>query len=139
MLKDHYMPYSNSVMVMLRSLLEEYNIDYTKDDVIDLLIEQAESERENCDYIKPLIRPFKVMVGLIIPIAAYIGKKLIDDAEMIEALKFSLLIIFIIIVLFAAVIAFAPLVKEMNPNYIKYTEFIYNLKQLKIFKENKDK
>lgn len=133
------MPYSNSVMVMLRSLLEESNIDYTKDDVIDLLIEQAESERENCDYIKLLIRPFKVMVGLIIPIAAYIGKKIIDDAEMIEALKFSLLIIFIIIVLFATVIAFAPLVKEMNPNYIKYTEFIYNLKQLKIFKENKDK
>lgn len=75
MLKDHYIPYSNSVMAMLRSLLEEYNIDYTKDDVIDLLIEQAESERENCDYIKPLIRPFKVMAGLIIPIAAYIGKK----------------------------------------------------------------
>lgn len=138
MLDDFYVLYSQKRMKMLFEILKKYQINYKDSDKINMLIAQAEKEKESNNPIVPLKKPFKILGTIIIPIVVYVAKELTDIVNKYELLTMTLIVCMVIICLFSIVISLYPVIKELY--YIdgkKYDYLIYDLKQILIFYNDK--
>ena len=140
MLENHYKPYSKERMKLIRELFNEYHLDSNDNSTIDLLISESETEKIACDFLLPLQKPLKALMGLIIPIVAFVAKKFAESYEDVNnLLKLSVETIIIVICIFSMGLALGPAIKGiLYRDYNKYSELIYDLRQLKIFKDTHD-
>lgn len=76
MLDEHYTPYSESRMKMVIEVLTKYNININDPELLDMLINEAKYAQIHCDYLAPLIKPFKTLGAITIPIIAFVAQKI---------------------------------------------------------------
>ena len=134
MLENYYVPYSQKRMNMVIRLLEEYNIDITNSESIDLIIQEAKRAQIQKDYIAPLKTPLKTLGAVVVPVIIYAAETIRDNVTRDQKIMVALDILTIIILLFSACLACIPLAKEfVYQDYNKYNELISDLAQIKIF------
>lgn len=139
MLKEHYTPYSKERMDMIINVLHEYNIDIHNTNTINLLIEEAQKAQIQSDYLLPLKKSLKTLATIIVPIVAYVAKKIGDSTSQDTMITIALQIIAIAILIFSLILSLTSVIKDfLCRDYNKYGELIYDLRQLKLFyvKEN---
>lgn len=140
MLKNHYSPYSHKRMRMVIEVLEEYKIDISNTNLIDMLISEAEIAQIQCDYLTPLKKPLKTLGAIIIPIVVYIAKEIKSKAPPEDQLTLAILALIIILLIFSVFFALVPIAKDfLYRDYNKYDNFISDLRQIKIFYSNDKK
>jgi hypothetical protein len=138
MLKEHYKPYSNKRINMVLKLLNNYNITQFDTERINFLIDQAKESQIAMDPFLPIIKPFKVLCTVIIPIGAYAAQKVADKSSVESLVIASIELICIIICLFVIFYALFPTLRNLlYRDYSKYDDLIYDLNQIKIFQPRK--
>ncbi len=137
MLDEHYVHHSQDRINMLLKILEMYNIDATDTNSIDLLIEQASEDKSKYNPFTPIKGPLKTLASIIIPILAYVATTFAEAIDTKELITISLQLIIIILCVSSMIFSLLPIIKDMlYSDSNKYDELIYDLKQLKLFKEN---
>ena len=137
MLEQHRIPYSQNRIQILLELLSIHKVDITKQETIDLLIEQAKEEKLRCDPFALVKKPLKTLSSVIIPILAFVATKYAEAITIDTLLVLALQVIIIILASTAMIFSILPIVKELiYRDATKYDELIYDLKQLKIFEYN---
>jgi hypothetical protein len=138
MLDEHYKPYSEKRMKMAVDVLKQYGLDPGDVETIDRLIEEAKYAQEECDYVETLKKPVKILGAMIIPIVAFIAKEISEAASFDERILMAMQAIIVIILIFSLVFLLIPTIKEfLYFDYNKYEEFMYDMRQLKIFHTDK--
>ena len=139
MLKKHYSPYSQKRMDMVIDILKEYSINVQNINTLDLLIEEAQKAQIQCDYLLPLKKPLKILGTIIFPIIAYVAEKIGDTASKSEIITMAVQIIVIVLLIFSLIFSLTPIVKDfLYRDYNKYSELIYDLRQIKLFYAKED-
>lgn len=134
MLSKHYEPYSEERMNMVINVLTQYRIDIHNVASLDMLITEAQYAQIYCNYLEPLKKPCKVLGGMIIPIIAFVVKKIANAIGQIEMITMAVMAISLILLVFSLLFLIIPILKEiLYLDYNKYNEFIYDLRQIKIF------
>ena len=90
------------------------------------------------DILGPLVKPIKYMWAIILPITAYTMKRIAEEVSTNQLVIISIQIIMVIVIIIMISFVIFPLLRELNPDYSNYDQLIYDLEQLKIFKEKKD-
>lgn len=137
LLNEYRKPYSRDRMKMLINLLKDYGIKLNSSDSfdkVDLLIKQAEEDKIKYRPFLFLYKFLQVFTSITIPVVAWVATKIAEGLT-IENL---IVIVFIYVVLVAMFLLCAFSIKSfiievIYPDYNKYEELIYDLKQLKIF------
>lgn len=139
MLDKHYTPYSKERMDMAIEVLTNYKIDINNFESLDMLIEEAKYAQISCDYISPLIKAIKTLGAIIIPIIAFAAKKICDPATQDEMLMMAIQTTALILLFSSLIFLLTPLIKELlYLDYNKYNEFIYDIRQIKLFYAKKN-
>lgn len=139
MLDEHYTPYSERRMKMVIEVLTKYKIDIQNSELLDMLIEEAKHAQINCDYLAPLIKPFKTLGAITIPIIAFVAQKIGDAATQDEMIIMAVQAITLILLIFSLIFLLTPTIKELlYRDYNKYNEFIYDIRQIKLFYAKED-
>lgn len=134
MLDEHYRPYSGERMKKTEEVLKLYGLDSGDAETIDRLIEEAKYAQEKCDYAEALRKPFKTLGAMIIPIVVYVANEISEAASYDEKILMAVQAIVVIILAFSLVTLLAPTVKDfLRSEYNRYEEFIYDMRQLKLF------
>lgn len=134
MLNDHYSPYSQKRMNMIIKILQQYQIDFHNVSSIDLLIEEAQAAQIQYDYLLLLKKPLKMLSAVIIPIVAYVANKIGDTASQTEVIQISIIAIIVILLIFSLILSLGSIFKDIfYHEYNKYEDFIYDLRQVKLF------
>lgn len=134
MLKEHYTPYSQKRMLMIINMLKEYEIDIHNASSIDMLIEEAKLAQIQCNYIAPLKKPFKTLGAIVIPIIAFVAKKIGTAATIDEMITIATQVIILVLLFFSLIFSLTPIIKNiLYRDYNKYNDLIYDLRQIKLF------
>ena len=134
MLKKYYTPYSEKRMEIIINVLKSYNINIQNIHSLDMLIEEAKLAQVQCDFIAPLKKPFKTLSAIIVPIIVFVIQKIGNSATINEMTYWAAEVIYITILIFSLIILLTPIIKNiLYRDYYKYDEFIYDLRQLKLF------
>ena len=134
MLKEHYTPYSEKRIDMTINVLKEYGIDIQSPDSLDMIIDEAKLAQIQCDYISPLKKPLKTLSAIIVPIIAFVAQKIGNATTTDKMITMATQVIVIILLLFSLIFSFTPIIKDILYNdYNKYENFIYDLRQIKLF------
>lgn len=134
MLKEHYTPYSERRMLMTINVLKNYKIDIHNSTSIDMLIEEAKLAQIQCDYIAPLKKPLKTLVGIIVPIIAFVAQKIGNAATTNEMITMAAEVISLVLSFFSLTFLLTPIIKDiLYSDYNKYDDLIYDLRQIKLF------
>ena len=137
MLDEHYTPYSKSRMKMVIEVLTKYNINDPES--LDMLINEAKYAQIHCDYLAPLIKPFKTLGAITIPIIAFVAQKIGEAATQDEMITMAAQTITLILLIFSLIFLLTPTIKELlYIDYNKYNEFIYDMRQIKLFYAKED-
>ena len=137
MLNNHYKPYSRNRITMVINLLNKYNISQFDTERIDLLINEAHRTKILMDPFLPIIKPFKALCTIVIPISAYVAQKIADKSSIESLISVSIEMICIIICIFVALYALFILIKDLlYRDCSKYDDLINDLYQVKIFQSN---
>lgn len=139
MLNDHYEPYSQKRMTMIIDVLDKYKIDIHNIESLDMLIEEAKQEQLHCDYLQPLKKPIKTLGAIIIPIIVFVAQKIGDAATLDETITIAAEAITLILLFSSLIFLLIPSFKNLlYRDYNKYNEFIYDIRQLKLFYISKE-
>ena len=139
MLNEHYAPYSENRMKMVIDVLTKYGIDIHDFRLLDMLIDEAQNAQIHCDYLAPLKKPIKTLGAIIIPIIAFIAQKIGNTATQDDMITMAAQAITLILLIFSLIFLLTPAIKELlYLDYDKYNEFIYDLKQIKLFYAKED-
>ena len=139
MLDEHYTPYSKSRMKMVIEVLTKYNININDPESLDMLINEAKYAQIHCDYLAPLIKPFKTLGAITIPIIAFVAQKIGEAATQDEMITMAAQTITLILLIFSLIFLLTPTIKELlYIDYNKYNEFIYDMRQIKLFYAKED-
>lgn len=134
MLENHYIPYSEKRMNITIEVLKKYNIDIKNLDSLDMLIMEAKYAQIQCDLFSQFKKPFKTLGAIIIPIVVFVAKKISETATETQMLNMAVLTIILILLIFSLIFSFVPIVKDIfYIDYNRYDEFIYDLRQIKLF------
>ena len=134
MLENHYIPYSKKRMNMTIEVLKKYNINIENLDSIDMLITEAKHAQTSCDFLSQFKKPFKTLAAIIIPIVAFVAKKISEATTPTKMLNMATLAIILILLIFSLIFSFIPIIKDLfYRDYNKYNELIYDLRQIKLF------
>lgn len=134
MLENHYIPYSKKRMNMTIEVLKKYNINIENLDSIDMLITEAKHAQTSCDFLSQFKKPFKTLGAIIIPIVAFVAKKISEATTPTKMLNMATLAIILILLIFSLIFSFIPIIKDLfYRDYNKYNELIYDLRQIKLF------
>ena len=138
MLENRYIPYSEKRMNMTIEVLKKYNIDIKNLDSLDMLITEAKYAQIQSDLFSQFKKPFKTLGAIIIPIVVFVAKKISETATETQILNMAVLTIILILLIFSLIFSFVPIVKDIfYINYNRYDEFIYDLRQIKLFYSKK--
>lgn len=139
MLENHYSPYSQERMKMVIDILKKYNINVQNDNTLDLLIDEAQKAQIQCDYLLPLKKPIKVLGAVIFPIIAYVAETISDTATQSEIIIIAAQIIVIVLLIFSLLLSLTLIIRDcLYRDYNKYSELIYDLRQIKLFYAKED-
>lgn len=139
MLDEHYTPYSESRMKMVIEVLTKYKIDIHNFEALDMLIDEAKHAQIHCDYLAPLKKPLKTLGAIIIPIIAFVAQKIGDAATQDEMIIMAAQAITLVLLVFSLIFLLTPTIKELlYIDYNKYNEFIYDMRQIKLFYAKED-
>ena len=139
MLNEHYAPYSENPMKMVIDVLTKYGIDIHDFRLLDMLIDEAQNAQIHCDYLAPLKKPIKTLGAIIIPIIAFVAQKIGNTATQDDMITMAAQAITLILLIFSLIFLLTPAIKELlYLDYDKYNEFIYDLKQIKLFYAKED-
>ena len=134
MLENHYIPYSEKRMSMIIKVLKEYKINIENVDSIDMLITEAECAWVKYDFLPQFEKDFKTICTIIIPIVLFVANKISESATPTDILNAAALAIFFILLIISFVFSFRFIIKDLfYHEYNKYTELIYDLRQVKLF------
>ena len=134
MLENHYIPYSEKRMNMTIEVLKKYNINIENLDSLDMLIDEAKYAQIQCDFLSQFKKPFKTLGAIIIPIVVFVAKKISEAATETQMLNMAILAIILILLIFSLIFSFVPIVRDLfYCDYNRYNEFIYDLRQIKLF------
>lgn len=134
MLENYYIPYSEKRMNMTIEIFKKYNIDIDNLNSLDMLIEEAKYEQIKSDYLSQFKKPFKLLGSTIIPIIIFVAKKISESATETQMVNMAALTIILILLIFSLIFSFVPIVKDIfYRDYNRYDEFIYDLRQIKLF------
>lgn len=134
MLKEHYTPYSKKRINMTINVLRDYGIDIQSPDSLDMLIDEAKLAQIQCDYISPLKKPLKTLSAIIVPIIAFVAQKIGNATTTDKMITMAAQVIVIVLLLFSLIFSLTPIIKDILYNdYNKYENFIYDLRQIKLF------
>ena len=134
MLENHYIPYSEKRMNMTIEVLKKYNINIKNLDSLDMLITEAKYAQIQCDLFSQFKKPFKTLGAIIIPIVVFVAKKISETATETQILNIAGLTIILILLIFSLIFSFVPVVRDLfYRDYSRYNEFIYDLRQVKLF------
>ena len=134
MLENHYIPYSEKRMNMTIEVLKKYNINIKNLDSLDMLITEAKYAQIQCDLFSQFKKPFKTLGAIIIPIVVFVAKKISETATETQILNIAGLTIILILLIFSLIFSFVPIVRDLfYRDYSRYNEFIYDLRQVKLF------
>lgn len=134
MLENSYIPYSEKRMNMTIEVLKKYNINIENIDSLDMLITEAKYAQAECDFLSQFEKPFKILGSIIIPIVVFIAKKISETATSTDMYNMAELVIILVLLIFSLIFSFIPIIKDLfYRDYNKYTELIYDLRQVKLF------
>ncbi|EFD04669.1 hypothetical protein [Peptostreptococcus anaerobius] len=134
MLENYYIPYSKERMDMTIEVLKKYKINIENVDSLDMLITEAKYAQAECDFLSQFKKSFKTLGSIIIPIVVSISKKISEAATLTDIINMAALEIILILLIFSLIFTFAPIIKDLfYRDYNKYTELIYDLRQVKLF------
>lgn len=134
MLQDCYIPYSEKRMNMVIEILKKYNININDLDSIDRLIDEAKLAQIQCDYLSPLKKTLKILMGIIIPIVVFLVDKIDIKISQNELIDIVARLIILIVLIFSFIFCLIPIVNALlYYDYNKYDELIYDLRQIKLF------
>lgn len=134
MLENYYIPYSEKRMDMIIEVLKKYKINIENADSLDMLITEAKYAQAECDFLSQFEKPFKTLGAIIIPIVVFIVKKISESATPTDVTKMAALAIILILLIFSLIFSFVPIIKDLfYRDYNKYTELMYDLRQVKLF------
>ncbi len=134
MLENHYILYSKKRMDMTIEVLKKYKINIENVDSLDMLITEAKYAQAECDFLSQFEKPFKTLGAIIIPIVVFVAKKISESATPTDILNMAALAIILILLIFSLIFSFVPIIKDLfYPDYNKYTELMYDLRQVKLF------
>ncbi|EFQ48966.1 hypothetical protein [Lactobacillus iners] len=134
MLENYYIPYSEKRMDMIIEVLKKYKINIENADSLDMLITEAKYAQAECDFLSQFEKPFKTLGAIIIPIVVFIVKKISESATPTDVIKMAALAIILILLIFSLIFSFVPIIKDLfYRDYNKYTELMYDLRQVKLF------
>ncbi len=134
MLEKHYIPYSEKRMDMTIEVLKKYKINIENVDSLDMLITEAKYAQAECDFLSQFGKPFKTLGAIIIPIVVFIAKRISESATPTDILNIAALAIILILLIFSLIFSFVPIIKDLfYRDYNKYTELMYDLRQVKLF------
>lgn len=139
MLDEYYIPYSESRMKMVIEVLTKYNVNIHDPESLNMLIDEAKCAQIHCDYLAPLIKPFKTLGAIIIPVIAFVAQKIGEAATQEQMITMAAQYIALILLIFSLIFLLTPTIKELlYIDYNKYNEFMYDMRQIKLFyaKEN---
>ena len=104
-----------------------------------MLINEAKYAQIHCDYLAPLIKPFKTLGAITIPIIAFVAQKIDEAATQDEMITMAAQAITLILLIFSLIFLLTPTIKELlYIDYNKYNEFIYDMRQIKLFYAKED-
>ena len=139
MLREHYSPYSKKRIDMVIDVLREYNIDIHNENTINLLIDEAQKAQVQSNYLLSLKKPLKTLAAIIVPIVVYVAEKIGDNASQDEMITIAVQVIIIILLISSLIFALTSIVKDiLYRDYNKYSELIYDLRQIKLFFAKED-
>ena len=119
---------------MTINVLKNYKIDIHNSTSIDMLIEEAKLAQIQCDYIAPLKKPLKTLVGIIVPIIAFVAQKIGNAATTNEMITMAAEVISLVLSFFSLTFLLTPIIKDiLYSDYNKYDDLIYDLRQIKLF------
>ena len=134
MLENYYIPYSEKRMDMIIEVLKKYKINIENADSLDMLITEAKYAQAECDFLSQFEKPFKTLGAIIIPVVVFISKKISEAATLTDILNMAALVIILILLIFSLIFSFVPIIKDLfYRDYNKYTELMYDLRQVKLF------
>ncbi|ARU65343.1 hypothetical protein FWK45_08090 [Histophilus somni] len=134
MLENHHIPYSEKRMGMTIEVLKKYKINIENVDSIDMLITEAKYAQAECDFLSQFEKPFKTLGAIIIPIVIFVAKKISEAATPTDILNMAALAIILILLIFSLIFSLVPIIKDLfYRDYNKYTELMYDLRQVKLF------
>lgn len=134
MLKEHYIPYSEKRMNMIIGVLKKYKINIEDLDSLDRLINEAKYAQLQCDFLSQFKKPFKTLGAIIIPIVVFVAKKISETTIEAQILNMAGLAIILILLIFSLIFSFVPIIRDLfYHDYNMYNEFIYDLRQIKLF------
>ncbi|MBO4291682.1 MAG: hypothetical protein J5898_07225 [Lachnospiraceae bacterium] len=138
MLEEHYKPYSKRRMNMMIHLLDDYHVTINNKK-IDLLISEAKCAQSDYDYISKIKKPIKLIAGSILPLIVYCSNKIGEHMTLEEIVYWvSYLIVIIVFVYAFLFMVFSDIKDLLLYNYNMCDEFIYDLRQIKIFYHKKN-
>ena len=134
MLENNYIPYSEKRMNMTIEVLKKYKINIENIDSLDMLITEAKYAQTECDLLSQFEKSFKILGSIIIPIVVFIVKKISETATPTDIYNMAELVIILVLLIFSLIFSFMPIIKDLfYHDYNKYTELIYDLRQVKLF------
>ena len=99
-----------------------------------MLITEAKYAQISCDFLPQFKKPFKTLGAIIIPIVAFVAKKISEATTLTKMLNMAVLTIILILLIFLLICSFVAIVKYIfYIDYNRYDEFIYDLRQIKLF------
>lgn len=87
-----------------------------------------------CDFLSPFQNSVKTLGVIIIPIVVFFAQKFSETATQTQIVHMAVLATILIVLIFSLMFSIAPIVRDvLYRNYDKYDEFIYDVRQLKLF------
>lgn len=135
MLDNHYIVHSQSHMAVLVNAFKKYELDIYNSYTIDMLIEQAESEKNKHNSFSLTIKKqFSFFIKALAFVITCVASKIADVATISELLFFVMFWIMFSFYFFILAITIGPLIRDaLNKDAAVYDDLIYDLNQLKIF------
>lgn len=139
--KERVEPMANDRMQKVVRLLIEFNIDISKEEQLNNLIEQAKKEQAEYDVWKGFKKAFSGMTTyILLPILTILLADFFKEAEGTALLTraFSLMLVCTIIVLLVS--AFAININDiLNPDIKNLNYFIHDIEDVKLFSNMADR
>jgi hypothetical protein len=139
-LNKYYKPYSKKRMNELIALLRRYNIDTSNELQLKELINLTEDEKIRNSPVSGLTKPLGVISAAFVAVLGYLGKGVLEESSQIELIKIGSVSIALFVIISAIMYTLWPvLMWIIFRDAYKYEDLKNDIKQLIVFKTEKDK
>lgn len=128
------LPYEKNRRAALVSVLNEYGVDTSDRYKVELLIKEAQEQRNRYDYFKNLNKPLNLLGAVFVLVVNNTVSKIYMGITAREAICIICLAMVLFIQIYAIIMMFKPMFKDIiYKKYNVYSEFIEILNQMLLF------